>query len=128
MNEVKFYYCEACGNLVILLNEGPGQLVCCGQDMILLEAGTTDAAKEKHVPEAKREGDRLIVQVGSVAHPMEEKHYITHIVAVQGDKVQIKYLKPGEEPKAEFAICAECEDKIQVYEFCNLHGLWMTEV
>lgn len=124
MENVKFYFCKLCGNLVIMLHEGQGQLVCCGEDMELLEAGVTDAAQEKHVPEVTREENHIVVQVGSVAHPMEEEHYITNIVAVQGDKVQVKYLKPGEEPKAEFDVC---DGPVTVYEFCNLHGLWKAE-
>lgn len=124
MENVKFYYCRRCGNLVLMMHEGGGELVCCGEAMELLKAGVTDAAKEKHVPEVKREGNHLSVQVGSVAHPMEEKHYITNIIAVQGKNVQMKYLQPGEAPQAEFDVA---DGPVTVYEFCNLHGLWKAE-
>lgn len=124
MNKVKFYHCEKCGNVVALLVNGGGELVCCGEPMVELVADTVDAAKEKHVPEIVRDGNKIDVQVGSELHPMIEKHYITFIAAVQGDKIQICQLKPNEEPKASF----EIEDgKVEVYEFCNLHGLWKAE-
>ncbi len=124
MSKVKFYHCEVCGNVVALLVDGKGELVCCGEPMVLLEADTVDAAKEKHVPEIKRDGNKIEVVVGSVEHPMEEKHYITFIAAVQGKKIQIAQLEPGDEPKASF----EIEDgEVEVYEFCNLHGLWMAK-
>ena len=80
----KFYFCKPCGNLVYLMNNGGGKLVCCGQPMELLDAGVTDAAQEKHVPAVTRDGNKLTVVVGSVAHPMEEKHYITWIAVEQG--------------------------------------------
>ncbi len=124
MEKVKFYLCKECGNLVVLLHEGGGQLVCCGQNMTELKAGTTDAAKEKHVPAIKREGNHIEVQVGSVLHPMEEDHFITNIIAVQGEKFQNKSLKPGDEPKACFDIA---DGPVTVYEYCNKHGLWKAE-
>lgn len=124
MEKVKFYLCKECGNLVVLLHEGGGQLVCCGQNMTELKAGTTDAAKEKHVPVIKREGNHIEVQVGSVLHPMAEDHFITNIIAVQGEKFQNKSLKPGDEPKACFDIA---DGPVTVYEYCNKHGLWKAE-
>ncbi len=124
MAEVKFYLCEECGNVVELIHNGEGTLVCCGQDMKLLEAGVTDAAVEKHVPAITREGNQVNVQVGSVPHPMIEAHYIVFIALVQGDKVQRVNLHPGEEPKASFVVD---DGPVTVYEFCNLHGLWKAE-
>ncbi len=124
MAEVKFFVCEECGNVVELVFEGQGTLVCCGADMTLLEAGVKDAAAEKHVPEVTREGNVVNVQVGSVPHPMLEAHYIVFIALVQGSKVQRVNLHPGEEPKASFVVE---EGPITVYEYCNLHGLWKTE-
>lgn len=122
--EFKVYHCEVCGNLMVKAVDGSEALVCCGEDMKLLEADTVDAAKEKHVPEVSRDGDVVNVVVGSVEHPMEEKHYITNIFAVQDGKVQIAYLKPGDAPKASFKVE---EGPVTVYEFCNLHGLWKAE-
>ncbi|QGY39993.1 desulfoferrodoxin [Pseudodesulfovibrio cashew] len=117
------YKCEVCGNMVIAIHEGGGDLVCCGQDMTLLVENTVDAAKEKHVPVVEKDGDTLKVKVGSVPHPMEEKHYIEWIECMVGDVCLTKMLKPGDAPEAEFCIRGLSGD-IQVREYCNLHGLW----
>lgn len=124
MKDVRFFHCEECGNVVALLVEGGGELVCCNAPMVEMEANTVDAAVEKHVPELKREGNAIEVVVGSTIHPMDEDHYICFIAAVQGAKVQIANLKPGEEPKAKFDLA---DGPVVVYEFCNLHGLWKAE-
>ena len=122
--EFKVYHCEQCGNLVVKAVDQTENLVCCGEDMKLLEADTVDAAKEKHVPAVERDGNKVSVQVGEVEHPMDDDHYITNIFVVQGEKVQIAYLKPGDAPKAEFTVD---EGAATVYEFCNIHGLWKAE-
>lgn len=120
----EFYRCELCGNLVAVLNVGGGELTCCGQAMTHLVAGSTDGAKEKHVPAITRADGKIKVAVGSVTHPMEEKHFIQWIaLAAPGERLMIKYLKPGEAPEATF-----CEvPSGTVYEYCNLHGLWKTD-
>ena len=124
MTDFRSYECSECGTAAELLYEGAGALVCCGKEMVELQAGTKDAALEKHVPEVTREGNQVHVQVGSVEHPMTDKHYIVFIAVVQGNKVQRVNLQPGETPKADFVV----EDgPIVVYEYCNLHGLWKTE-
>lgn len=117
---VEFYRCELCGNMVALIKKGGGTLVCCGQNMTKLEANSTDAATEKHVPSVLREGGKIKVTVGSVPHPMLPEHHIEWIALVTDDKVELKYLKPGEEPRAEFAEVPSGT----VYAYCNLHGLW----
>ena len=117
---VEFYRCELCGNMVALIKKGGGTLVCCGQNMTKLEANSTDAAKEKHVPAVLREGGKIKVTVGSTPHPMLPEHHIEWIALVTDDKVELKYLKPGEEPRAEFAEVPAGT----VYAYCNLHGLW----
>ena len=119
---VEFYRCDMCGNMVALIKKGGGTLVCCGQDMKKLEANTTDAAQEKHVPVVSKEGGKIKVAVGSTLHPMLPEHHIEWIALVAGDKVEFKFLKPGEEPKAEF----DAVESGEVYEYCNLHGLWKT--
>lgn len=116
------YVCKVCGNVVEVLHGEDGELVCCGQDMELQKENTVDAAKEKHVPVVSIEGTTATVRVGSVAHPMEEKHYIMWIEIRQGDKLQRMMLKPGEEPKAVFTI--EAGVPVTAREFCNIHGLW----
>ena len=118
---VSFYRCNQCGNITYKVFNGGGPLSCCGEPMEELKAGVTDAAQEKHVPQIRRDGNCIEVQVGSVLHPMEKEHWIVFIAAVQGNCVQIKTLNPGEEPKASFHIG---EGEVEVYEFCNKHGLW----
>ena len=100
---------------------GPGELVCCKQPMKLLEEGVVDAAKEKHVPVIEKTADGVTVKVGSVAHPMEEKHYIEWIEIIADGIAYRKFLKPGDAPEATFCIKA---DQITARELCNLHGLW----
>ena len=120
------YKCEACGNMVIAIHEGGGDLVCCGEEMTLMKENTVDAALEKHVPVMERDGDKIIVNVGSVAHPMEEKHYIEWIEVMVGDVVLTKMLKPGDTPRAEFCACGLSGD-VSVRAYCNLHLLWAAE-
>jgi len=115
------YKCEICGNIVEILHGGKGELVCCGQPMKLLKENTVDAALEKHVPVVEKTVDGIKVEVGSVAHPMEEKHYIEWIEIIADGAAYRKFLTPGDKPEALFKIKAE---KIEAREYCNLHGLW----
>ena len=117
----QIYKCELCGNIVEVLHTGGGELVCCHQPMILLEENTTDAATEKHVPVIEKSDNSVTVKVGSVAHPMEHKHYIEFIELLADGKVYRKFLNPGETPEATFKINA---DKVEARAYCNLHGLW----
>ncbi|MDI9513959.1 MAG: desulfoferrodoxin [Clostridiaceae bacterium] len=123
MSAVEFYRCEVCGNLVALINKGGGTLVCCDQEMTRLNANSVDASKEKHVPDVTKEDGKIKVAVGSTLHPMIPEHYIQWIALVAGDRVEFKYLKPGEEPRAEFSGA----ESGTVYEYCNLHGLWKAD-
>ena len=124
---MKFYRCESCGNIITKLNDSGVPVVCCGQPMKELEPGVTDGAHEKHVPFVTAEGSSIKVQVGEVEHPMLEEHFIQFIALETTNGCQIKYLKPGEKPAAEFVI-AEGEKAVAVYEYCNLHGLWKKDV
>lgn len=124
MSDVEFYRCELCGNMVALIKKGGGTLVCCGQNMTKLVANSTDAATEKHVPVVIKEGGKIKVAVGSILHPMLPEHHIEWIALVADGKVEFKFLTPGVEPKAEFN---EVESGT-VYAYCNLHGLWKTEL
>lgn len=119
--KLQVYKCELCGNIVEVLHGGAGELVCCGQPMKLLKENTMDAAKEKHVPVIEKVQGGYTVKVGSVAHPMEEKHYIEWIELLAGDKAYRQFLKPGQPPEAFFAVEA---DKVSAREYCNLHELW----
>ena len=122
MTELKqIYRCNICGNIVEVLHTGVGQLVCCGQPMELLTEKTTDVGLEKHVPVIEKLPGKIKVKVGSVPHPMEEKHYIEWIETIADSRVYRKFLKPGDKPEAEFEITAK---KLEVREYCNIHGLW----
>ena len=123
MGLVDLYRCEVCGNIVALIKKGGGTLTCCGQEMTKLKANSTDAAKEKHVPVVTKENGRIKVAVGSTLHPMLPEHHIEWIALVAGNRVEFKFLKPGQEPRAEFAGA----ESGTVYEYCNLHGLWKAE-
>ena len=123
---MKFYVCEHCGNKVTFVEDKGVPVVCCGQKMTELVANTVDASQEKHVPVVEKESDKIVVKVGSVEHPMAEEHSIQWIVVETKQGSMIKYLKPGEKPEAEFNVAPE--DVVAVYEYCNLHGLWKTEL
>lgn len=119
---MQIYKCAVCGNIVEMLHEGEGELVCCGEPMKLFVENTVDAAKEKHVPVVEKIEGGFKVKVGSVAHPMEDKHYIEWIQVIADDgRVYRKFLKPGNSPEAVFKIDA---NSIVAREYCNLHGLW----
>ena len=119
--KLEIYKCDICGNIVEVLHAGQGTLVCCGQDMTLQIENTVDAAKEKHVPVIEKIDGGYKVKVGSVAHPMEEKHYIEWIEISADGKVCKKFLKPGDKPEAEFEVK---DDNIEAREYCNVHLLW----
>ncbi len=118
---LQVYKCEICGNIVEVLHEGKEQLVCCDQPMKLLEEKTGEQGMEKHLPVSEKMDKGVKVKVGSVPHPMEEKHYIEWIEVAMKDGVARKFLKPGETPEAEFEIEG---DILQMREYCNIHGLW----
>ncbi|MBR1825250.1 MAG: desulfoferrodoxin [Alphaproteobacteria bacterium] len=120
---MEFYKCKHCGNLVLMMHKSGVPMICCGQEMELLTENTTDGAVEKHVPVVAAENNTVHINVGSVAHPMIEAHYIQWIALETTDGTQIKYLQPNEEPKADFLL-TENEQMLKVYEYCNLHGLW----
>lgn len=120
-----FYKCDVCGNVAALVEDNGVRLECCGKYMEELKPNTTDASKEKHVPVIARNGNEITISVGSVPHPMEEKHYITWIaLAAEGLTVR-KKLKPGEKP--ELKITLDVPGKVTAYEMCNIHGLWVGE-
>jgi len=121
---VKFFRCNVCGNIVGLIKNGGGQLVCCGKPMEKLEANTTDAAAEKHVPVAERKDGKLYVKVGSVEHPMTEAHYIEWIAVTDETGTQRISLSPSDKPEAVFYD----KENVEIYAYCNLHGLWKTTI
>jgi superoxide reductase len=120
---LQIYKCSVCGNIVEVVFASGGELVCCGQPMELMIENSVDASLEKHVPVFKQESDILTVKVGSIAHPMEEKHYIEWIeVLDENGKVLKKFLKPGDSPEAGF--CIKTKGKLTIREYCSVHGLW----
>ena len=122
----KFYICEKCGNIIDKVSDSGVVPSCCGQKMSLLEAGTVEASREQHIPEVKLENGRVSVFVGWVEHPMSEEHSILWIYLETDKGAQYKYLAAGEKPAAEFVIGDE--KPIAVYAYCNLHGLWKSEI
>jgi superoxide reductase len=119
--KLQVFKCEVCGNIVEVLHTGAGELVCCGQPMTFLNENTVDAATEKHVPVVEKVDDGYKVAVGSVSHPMEEKHYIEWIELIADGEVYQKFLNPGDKPEAFFKLDAK---NVTAREFCNLHGHW----
>jgi len=115
------YKCELCGAMVEVLELGADDLNCCNEPMVLVESGKVDAAKEKHVPVIEKVDGGVKVTVGSVAHPMEAKHYIEFIEILADGKICRKFLAPGDAPEAFFATAAA---EVTARAYCNLHGLW----
>ena len=120
-NRMEVYKCNICGNVVEVLFAGDGELVCCGKPMILQVENTVDAAKEKHVPVIEKTAEGFKVKVGSIPHPMEEKHYIVMIELIVDGKSYQQALKPGDAPEASFCVKGVT---VSAREYCNLHGLW----
>ena len=121
VERLQVYKCSTCGNIVEVLTGGAGDLVCCGESMENLTAKTADAATEKHVPVIERINGGIKVKVGSVPHPMEDKHYIEWIELIAGDQIMVAFLKPGDAPEAVFKTDAT---DVSAREFCTVHGFW----
>lgn len=147
---MKFYKCDVCGKIIVMLKKTPVPTICCGKEMKELIPGAVDGAHEKHIPVVKQDGkeipinvgtgiqpvivpvvkehdDRIAVNVGEVDHPMTDKHYIEFIILETNEGWEQKTLKPGDDPSAIFAI-KNSEQVIAAYAYCNLHGLWKKEV
>ena len=126
MKETKFFICEHCGNVIGVIHDAGVPMMCCGQKMTQLVPGTVEASVEKHLPVVKVDGDKVTVEIGSVAHPMAEEHSILWVYLQTDKGGQRKNLAVGEAPSVEFALCNE--KPVAVYAYCNLHGLWKTEI
>ena len=120
---LKFYKCAKCGAVVAKIVEKPCPIMCCGEPMKEIVPGTTEAATEKHIPVVEVEGNKVVVKVGSVAHPMLPEHYIEWVAIQTKQGNQRKALNPGDEPKACFMLC-EGDEVEAAYAYCNLHSLW----
>lgn len=122
MNQ-KFYVCEHCGNIITKVTDKGVPVMCCGQKMVEMVPGSTDASQEKHVPVYTVDGSKVHVVVGDVEHPMLEEHFIEWIALETKQGIQIKHLKPGQKPEADFVL-ADGDEVVAVLEHCNLHSLW----
>ena len=123
----KFFVCKHCGNMIGLLHDAGVPMMCCGEKMVELVPNTADAAQEKHVPVATVEGNKVVVNVGSVDHPMAAEHWIQWVYLETDKGGHRKVLNPGEKPHVVFAL-TEDEKPVAVYEYCNLHGLWVAKL
>lgn len=126
MCDTKFYHCKHCENLIGMIFNSGAPITCCGEHMNVLEANTVDASHEKHVPAVTSEGSNIIVNIGSVDHPMTNEHFIQWIYLQTDKGGQRKCLLPGEAPKAVFSI--NDEKPVAVFAYCNLHGLWKKDI
>ena len=124
---MKYYACEHCGNIIEYVNESGVPVMCCGQKMTEIVPGTSDGAQEKHVPVVTVDGDKVIVEVGAVEHPMVEAHYIEWIAIETTRGSQRVKLDYTDKPRAEFKL-ADGEELVAAYEYCNLHGLWKLDI
>lgn len=122
---MKVVKCSGCGKINIIVKDSACPTKCCGEPMVELQANTEDAAQEKHVPVIIRDANTVSAHVGSVDHPMEEKHYIEWIALVTDNGYRLVNLKPGDKPETDFY---PGEPVKAVYAYCNLHGLWKTEI
>lgn len=125
LEQLQVYKCQGCGMIVEVLRGGEGQLTCCNQPMSLLTENTVDASREKHVPVIDRIAGGFTVSIGSIPHPMEEKHFIEWIELIADGQSYRQFLQPGDVPTATFLVTAS---QVSVREHCNLHGLWKAEV
>lgn len=125
MNQ-KFYRCSICGNIITFVKDSGVPVVCCGEEMKELIAGTVDASLEKHIPVIAVENNKVTVTVGAVEHPMIDAHYIEWIFLQTKEGNQRKALKPNQAPTAVFYI-SESDEVVSALEYCNLHGLWKAE-
>ncbi|MCL2698598.1 MAG: desulfoferrodoxin [Oscillospiraceae bacterium] len=122
----KFFICKHCGNLSGLINNKGVPMMCCGEKMTELLPNTVEASTEKHLPVVAASAGAIEVSVGSVPHPMEDAHNIAFVYVETERGGQRKFLKAGDEPKLKF--CFVDDKPVAVYAYCNLHGLWKTEV
>ena len=125
-NNVKFFICRHCGNLIEIVEDSGVPVLCCGEEMEELIPNTVEASGEKHIPVAVVEGDSVVVNVGSVDHPMAEEHFIQWVYLLTDKGGQRKNLVPGSDPKVKFALGDE--KPVAVYAYCNLHGLWKSDL
>lgn len=126
MCEIRFFVCEHCGNIIGVIHNAGVPMMCCGQKMTELVPNTVEASAEKHLPVVSVDGDKLVVDIGSVPHPMIPEHHIEWVYVQTDRGGQRKCLEVGSDPQVSFALCDE--KPVAVYAYCNLHGLWKTDI
>lgn len=126
MNNMRFFICRHCGNLIEMVKNAGVPVMCCGQKMEELIPNTVEASNEKHLPAVSVNGGEVLVAVGSVEHPMVAEHFIEWVVLETENGSQRKFLQPGEKPEVSFLLNGE--KPVAVYAYCNIHGLWKTEL
>jgi len=126
MNDNKFFICRHCGNIIGLINASGVPVMCCGEPMEQLVPNTVDASEEKHLPVVTAESDKVKVAIGFAVHPMTDEHSIQWVYLQGQNGGQRKILNPGDAPEVCFALCGD--KPVAVYAYCNLHGLWKTEL
>jgi len=124
--EPKFYVCEHCGNMVNMLHDSEVPMTCCGEEMKEIQANTTDASQEKHVPVITVQEDEVTVRIGSVPHPMTEEHKIVWVYLQTEKGEQLNCIDTQDQPETFFKL-PDDDKVIAVFAYCNLHGLWKTE-
>ncbi len=124
--EQKYFICEHCGNIIEMVKDQGVKVMCCGQKMTELVPGTVEASREKHIPDFKVEDNQVLVNVGSIDHPMIPEHYIEWVSIVTKEGIQRKHLLPGNAPNVKFTLNND-DELIAVYAYCNLHGLWVAK-
>ena len=124
---MKFYICPTCGNVIELIEDHKVPVMCCGKKMEELVPNSTEAAVEKHIPVPTVENGVLKVSVGEVEHPSIEKHWIPFVAVKASDLVMRREIKATEKPEAIFPI-GDFKGEVEVYAWCNLHGLWKAEI
>lgn len=122
---MKIYVCKKCGNVVLKLEDKNESLSCCGELMELQNVNIVDAAVEKHLPVYEIKEDVINIKVGEVEHPMTEEHYISFIILANDNNYMIKKLSISDKAEASFVYNSEYN---KIYAYCNLHGLWLTEI
>ena len=126
MKNSKFYICAHCGNVIEMVHDAGVPVMCCGQKMDALIPNTVEASGEKHIPAVTVSENIVEVNVGSVNHPMVEEHWIEWVQLVTDQGSYRKWMNPGQAPNVKFQLLNE--KPLAVYAYCNLHGLWKTEL
>lgn len=123
---MKMLKCNLCGQIITVEKDTKMPISCCGEIMEEIIPNKSDGATEKHVPVLKRKGNELEVCIGSAPHPMTDEHYIEWILVETSNRKSKIYLGPGDTPSICLALNDD-EEVLNVYAYCNIHGLWVNK-